>query len=62
MLGVGATILLASVALMLLPGVWGRWSVNGYFVAFGFFGACLALSLLLNGAWDWFARRRGGRG
>ena len=55
----GATILLASVAVMLLPLLWGPWSVNQYLVAFGFVGACLAVSLVLNGAWDWLARRRG---
>jgi hypothetical protein len=59
MLGVGVTILLASLAMMLLPLLWGAWSVNRYFVAFGFVGVCLGLSLMLNGAWDWLARRRG---
>jgi hypothetical protein len=59
MLGVGATILLGSVAVMLLPLLWGTWSVNRYLVAFGFAGACLGVSLVLNGAWDWLARRRG---
>jgi hypothetical protein len=59
MLRVGATILLASVAVMLLPLLWGPWSVNRYLVAFGFAGACLAVSLVLNGVWDWLARRRG---
>ena len=59
MLGVGATILLASAALMLLPLLWGAWIVNRYLVAFGFAGACLGVSLVLNGAWDWVARRRG---
>jgi len=59
MLGVGATILLASVVMMLLPVLWGPWSVNRYLVAFGFAGACLGISLVLNGAWDWVARRRG---
>ena len=59
----GATILLASMALMFLPLLWGRWSVNRYFVAAGFIGTCLGLSLLLHGVWDWLARRtRGGRG
>jgi hypothetical protein len=59
MLGVGATILLVCVALMLLPLIWGPWSVNRYLVAVGFAGACLAVSLVLNGAWDWVGRRRG---
>jgi hypothetical protein len=52
------TILLASLAVMFLPLLWGPWSVNRYLVAFGFVGACLGVSLVLNAAWDAVARRR----
>jgi hypothetical protein len=43
--------------LMLMPLVWGRSSINKYFVAFGFFGMCVSISFVAHGGWDWFRGR-----
>ena len=57
-LGAGLLILACSLGLVLLPLLLGHWSVNRYFVAFGLIGACLGLSCLLHGAWDWLRGRQ----
>lgn len=57
MLGAGLGALLVSLALVLLPALWGEWDWNKYFVAFGLIGTCLGLSLLLHGTWDWLRDR-----
>jgi len=56
---VGVISLAISACLLLLPLVLGANSLNRFLVAFGFLGACLGVSCMLNGAWDlWKARRR----
>ena len=54
MIGFGILLLVIGAILMLAPLLLGRGSLNKYLVAFGFFGACVALSLLVHGAWDWW--------
>ena len=59
----GISLFLAAALIAALPLVWGRSSINKYFVAFGFFGACVGVSLSLHGAWDWWrGDNDGGRG
>jgi hypothetical protein len=50
------------IMLMLLPLVWGRSSINKYFVAFGFLGTCVSISFVAHGGWDWFRGRGRGHG
>ncbi len=54
----GLLVLGASLVLVFLPALWGEWGLNKYLVAAGLLGTCLALTLLLNGAWDWVLARR----
>jgi hypothetical protein len=53
----GAALCGVAVMLMVLPLIWGRSSINKYFVAFGFVGFCAGMSFIAHGAWDWW---RGG--
>lgn len=54
----GLLILAISLVIMALPLLWGRWDANKYFVAFGGFFACVAISILVNTAWDRLRGRR----
>ena len=56
-LRIGFLTLLISCALILLPLMLGTNPFNRFLVAFGFLGACFALSCLLNGAWDLWRER-----
>ncbi len=57
-LRIGAIGVVSSFALMALPLVLPRSSINRFLVAMGFIGLCWSLSCLLNGAWDWYRDRR----
>jgi len=56
----GLVLVSCSALLVASPLLLGRSSINRYLVAFGFIGALLGASVLLHGAWDWLAARRGG--
>lgn len=53
----GVSLGLFCIVLVLLPLAWGRSSINKYFVAFGLFGLCVAVSLIAHGGWDWIRGR-----
>ena len=57
-LWVGVVIFVAAIALMILPLLLPRSSLNRFLVAIGFLGICFSLSCLLNGLWD-LIRSRG---
>ena len=54
----GVGLFLFSAVVAFLPLIWGNSSINKYFVAFGFFFLCVALSFIAHGAWDWWRGRR----
>jgi len=54
---VGGAILLGGVVLMLLPLALGRWGLNKYIVAAGFFLACWGIGCAVHGVWDLLQKR-----
>jgi 4-hydroxybenzoate polyprenyltransferase len=57
-LRIGAIGVVISFALMVLPLILPRNSINRFLVAIGFIGLCWSLSCLVNGVWDWLRDRR----
>jgi small neutral amino acid transporter SnatA (MarC family) len=56
----GCAVIVAAIALLLIPLI-SRYialqQINRYVVAFGLLGMCVGLSLILNGAVDWWRGR-----
>jgi protein-S-isoprenylcysteine O-methyltransferase Ste14 len=54
----GVACVIVGVMLLFLPLLLGRWEFNKYIVVVGFLATCLGLSFFIQGAWDWFRRKR----
>jgi hypothetical protein len=57
LLGIGVLILAGSLLLIFSPLLLGPGTLNRFIVAAGLLGACLSLSLMLHGVWDWWRQR-----